>query len=809
MHTIAKRLLFCLLMLCAFNAKAQTPASIPLFYEKVYLHTDRDIYLQGEDVWFKAYLVDAQNNKLINYSHNLYVELISPGLKIVTRHVLRMEGGLGNGDFKLADTLSAGIYRLWAYTNWMRNFGDKFVFEKTITVIGTSGKQVGAVVVNKAVTRLKKKQAVAVKRDTLPPGPLVRFFPEGGSLVNDVNLVVAVKAEDEFGRGIAATGQVVATSSRVVAKFVCDSLGFGSFTIEPDETQDYHAEVMIKGQPYTFKVRRAMNKGFTLGANAVSPFIVADINCNRHELSESGGSNLVIVARHGTKVIYKEAVRVQSKNILVQIPDVNFPEGIACITLYDEHAKPLCERLVYVHHANSTTLTISTDSASYHSKQKVTVKIKLSDSTRTNLSLAAVDAGLFPVQPGNIVSYFELKSEIKGNIEHPERYFDPANPNRDKQLDLLLLTQGWRDMVWKDLEDTKFTPQYDVEQALTLTGRVRNVWTDKALPKMSITMFAPKAIGDKLFTAISDSLGKFRIDGPIFYGYQYLNFNSRRSDGMDMGGKSKGKTGGWIIVDSLFQNLPEVKPLGNLPADTIAVNSDAFIAREQIKQKFSFSGINALKTVQIKSNIGELPPETYAITATEQKEYGSVGQYVASLIPNSHWVMPDDEPPLLYTGYILPSLFRVSVRGAYSDRSPVTVGREPRPIDDEYWGLPMNKVLKVTIFCYQSVDGKVYSVLVLMRPGALKVHDTFDNTMADVVGYTKARVFYKPRYETPDNKPDYRSTLHWEPNITTDAKGEATINYYNADPKTKIQVIVQGVTGKGVPVAATAGYEVK
>jgi len=110
--------------------KKQAP--FPYSTKKFFLHTDRDLYLQGEDIWFKAYLVDAQNNKPINFSHNLYVELISPGLKIITRHVLRMENGLGNGDFKLVDTLSAGVYRLRAYTNWMRNFGDKFVLKRTL-----------------------------------------------------------------------------------------------------------------------------------------------------------------------------------------------------------------------------------------------------------------------------------------------------------------------------------------------------------------------------------------------------------------------------------------------------------------------------------------------------------------------------------------------------------------------------------------------------------------------------------------------------------------------------------------------------
>src|SRR5476651_1769543 len=130
--------LLCFLYTSVLAQKA-AETIVPIFFEKAYLHTDRDTYAQGEDIWFKAYVVNAQNNQAINYSKNLYVELISPTAKIVQRKMLRLESGLGNGDFKLSDTLMTGNYRLRAYTNWMRNFGDNFIFEKNIRLVGGLG----------------------------------------------------------------------------------------------------------------------------------------------------------------------------------------------------------------------------------------------------------------------------------------------------------------------------------------------------------------------------------------------------------------------------------------------------------------------------------------------------------------------------------------------------------------------------------------------------------------------------------------------------------------------------------------------
>ncbi len=91
--------------------------------EKVYLHTDRSTYFLGEDLWYKAYNVNAATNVLIDQSKILYVELISPDAEIIFRNKTNLELGLDNGDFQLLDSLDVkpGKYQLRAYTNWNRN----------------------------------------------------------------------------------------------------------------------------------------------------------------------------------------------------------------------------------------------------------------------------------------------------------------------------------------------------------------------------------------------------------------------------------------------------------------------------------------------------------------------------------------------------------------------------------------------------------------------------------------------------------------------------------------------------------------
>lgn len=106
-----------------------------LLQEKVYLHTDRDYYYPRENVWFKAYMGVSMPSLRDTLSKTLYVELIGPDKSIVKARTLRIKEGVAWGDFKLADTLSAGNYYLRAYTNWMRNYGEETFFIKQIPVL--------------------------------------------------------------------------------------------------------------------------------------------------------------------------------------------------------------------------------------------------------------------------------------------------------------------------------------------------------------------------------------------------------------------------------------------------------------------------------------------------------------------------------------------------------------------------------------------------------------------------------------------------------------------------------------------------
>lgn len=102
--------------------------------EKVYLHLDKPFYAVGDEIWFKAYLVDAKTGAPTAHSEVLYIDLINESDVVKKQVKLPMSGGITWGNISLTDSLSEGNYRLRAYTNWMRNAGPNFFYDRTIKI---------------------------------------------------------------------------------------------------------------------------------------------------------------------------------------------------------------------------------------------------------------------------------------------------------------------------------------------------------------------------------------------------------------------------------------------------------------------------------------------------------------------------------------------------------------------------------------------------------------------------------------------------------------------------------------------------
>ena len=104
-------------------------------HERMYVQTDKSVYLAGEPVLMKLLTTDDENIPLV-FSKVGYAELIRDSIAILQIKV-ELTNGTGSGQMVLPVNLPSGYYRLIAYTQFMRNEGASVFFEKTIAVINT------------------------------------------------------------------------------------------------------------------------------------------------------------------------------------------------------------------------------------------------------------------------------------------------------------------------------------------------------------------------------------------------------------------------------------------------------------------------------------------------------------------------------------------------------------------------------------------------------------------------------------------------------------------------------------------------
>lgn len=110
----------------------QYTASVPR--EDIYIHTDRNEYISGENLWFSTYLFDRKSMKPGAASSLVYIELLNSVNRPVIQKKIYLQAGKGEGQFQLPDTLGTGLYTLRAYTSWMKNFLPDNCFMKELSI---------------------------------------------------------------------------------------------------------------------------------------------------------------------------------------------------------------------------------------------------------------------------------------------------------------------------------------------------------------------------------------------------------------------------------------------------------------------------------------------------------------------------------------------------------------------------------------------------------------------------------------------------------------------------------------------------
>ena len=486
--------------------------------EKVYVHTDNQCYFVGDTLWYKAYVVRADDLRPTDMSRLLYVELLSPdGLLVERQRIVVSPTGYTCGQFALRDSLYSGYYELRAYTRWMLNFNvrqhrhrrddtwwfynrqmanDYFrvwdgLYSRVFPVYSkpeTAGDYDARRMYQRPKTRLPR-----VKKDDLQ----VTFYPEGGHLLQGVENRVAFEAKDQHGEALSVKG-TIETADGQVLDIKTEYMGRGTFLVTPGSRR-LKARFHWHDKEWTADLPKAEEGGAAIRLDDGGQLTISSRNlpgdkayglsvmCRgrlvHFEELGAGGSSITRDSRDSrdsreSSIARESRESSESSELNIRLPYSSLPTGVNELTLFGSDGRIWADRLFFVNHHDHDSLLITSDISATHTYapyEQASVEVRLAGvSGPTTFSLAIHDTSTDEptYDDGNVMTGLLLSSDLRGFVARPAHYFEADDDLHRRHLDLLMMVQGWRKYKWQELADTTRQLRYQPETTLTIEGTV-------------------------------------------------------------------------------------------------------------------------------------------------------------------------------------------------------------------------------------------------------------------------------------------------------------------------------------------------
>lgn len=744
-----------LLALLAMSAIAQTQ-------DFVYILPSKEIAETGEDLWFKAYLMDRQTFALSDRSQTLYLQIRTETNSVVWSEKYPLLGGCADGHIYVGDNWPQGEYLIEGYTR------------TSFTADTAQALHPRRIRVVERVAQMDAISAKAVSDDSIQKRTTThRFnlFPEGGNLIYGVNSVVAFKATYGNGFPEEVTGKVL-EDDREIAEIQCLHDGMGQFFVTPQQGKKYKV-ALSDGRTIPFPKIESNGLSLKLARNNTNglAFLVS--------ASDSTAHTFKIVAKLNG-MLCSEAEGMVRGQQFVRLPKTLFPiQGIAEITLF-EGGRPVAERLVYVNPDARLNITAATNDERYFRRDTGTVRLQVTDSAgrpiQAELAVSIFDKA-YLYQPGheNILSHCYLSEQVRGDIFNPTYYFDTQNDDRLQALDLLLMTQGWRRYVW-DSEPTPSRPLLTDGVSGMLTGK-----RDAGSKTQVVNAFSPQ--GDTC-TILTDSLGRFEIDPQLMV-----------------------KMPGRIYLKPFLTDRYKAKLFFASPFDTI--NAYRLDRPRYLSQNHIFETDNGEQIVYSDDKVILL--EDVVVKAKRRSVYHDKVTGFLDSLANVDGMGPEwvcfhvNQNDFTDTLFILNDYYPDFTAHPLNRHCDNDIGK---PIPGETY-----TVLKVHTYIdgVGREGGVYYNMMQIVYPKRTYTDEQLLKMygLSRAQGYNPKREFYEPdSFDRSSPSPDPRNLLQWRPAVLTNENGVAEIPFTTSDVNTEFIGIVEAIDGTGQMGCQTFSFRV-
>ncbi len=655
-------------------------------------------------------------------------------------------------------------------------------------------------------TGVRDSKTILINDDAMD----LQFFPESGSLVDGLISKVGFKAVSPDGKGKQVTGSIVNESGEELTTFESNSLGMGALILQPKQGETYYAKVASTTDDnldVLYPLPEVNPEGTVMSIKKSNERISVRVSSNNIK----NGLVYAQVSRRGINYLKVEGRLNDLGQLLFNFTADQLPEGVLAFTLRDKSNQPLASRLYFNEKLSERlNITIATDKPTYAQRDRARLKAKVTtksgeavDAKLSVLVLNKEQLGDLQQKRDNILSYFLMNSELKGHIEDPGYYFRPENESRLRDLDVLMLTQGWSKYKYTTMtlpEEQRYQPELSLTVSGSVTGLISQRRKKKGIDLTMTTFYDPPTFD----TQTTDDLGRFSFNVNDAFGESLpVLIQTQR----------KGKNTDYTI--DLDEKLPpnirfnhevSIQKVDSIIFDLVEKHQE----RKLVDDAYDFS-------TRVR-DLGEVIVEDYELTPQREQMIEDYGK--PSLVIEGD-VLREQEPKWS-TGLF--SLMRAEHFKRLREVSAMLVVVDGIPVIKERYGslsrMSVSEVKSLELIMrpknFRQLYAKVFgpSALAYLSPppyAILSIYTYAGNGFSlktfkgifhgTIPVFSFEREFYAPKYKNLTDedwvKPDYRALVHWVPDALANDTGMVETEFYNADNLGEMLVVVEAISSDG------------
>lgn len=632
----------------------------------------------------------------------------------------------------------------------------------------------------------------------------LQFLPEGGSMVAGLYNKIAFKAIGEDGFGADVEGSIVNSKNQEVVRFKSLHNGMGNVAMLPVAGERYTARLNLPGGAKIYNLPVAKSSGLVMRADAVTNKDTLRLYITGTADQASACYSLIV---QGSGVTYfGTGFKLNSGYFNLKIPTDKFPTGIVNLTVADDAQKPVLARNVFINHHDNLNLSLAEDKVTYAANDSISLNLlagnMFKQPVQGNFVVSVTDDAQVKSNRRNqqISSYFLLASELKGNIENAAWYFDPQQQQAAKALDNLMLTQGWMGFdAGKVLAKNIPSPKFPAESDNNVEGELRNFFNRPASNR-KVTLMSNRN-GILVMDTISDAYGRFK--------FQDLPFSDTIAYTIKIHNAGGSEAAVGIKVNEFKPAAPIADSVRLMPwyanTDTTLLN---YLKNNQKRVVQALGPVDAkglLREVNIKgrqkARLQGVAGEDIYFADVDVDEKMTTKQGNISLLTFLQKNFPGFHQKYNYPFMKSAFVANISIDSVWVTRYYTYTKRRGDFYLEMLDNIPVAAVKNLVIYHKPTPNGKDWMsfIMVKTRTGNGPVlKETPGIYIYRPLPLYLPRDFYRPRYAAKNNSvPDFRSTIHWEPNLVTDENGNATVSFYAADKPGTYTVTVEGTDMQG------------